>query len=205
MVHTAIELPIERMSLDDWASLPEDEEGELVDGRLVAEEMPDAIHETVVSWLVRVLGAWIIERGGFVFGSELRYGVSSRRGRKPDVTMYLPGAKLPRRGVVRVPPSLAIEVVSPTPRDGRRDRVEKPDEYARFGIKHYWIVDPEERTLELFELGADGRYVRARAAADGKLDGISGLEGLTLDLDALWSEVDRLGTEDDAPPDEEQR
>lgn len=137
----------------------------------------------------------IVGRGGFVFGSEVKYGVSERRGRKPDVTVHFPGGPgLPRRGLVRVPPGVAIEVLSPSPRDGRRGRVDKPDEYAQFGVRFTWIIDPEERTLEFFELGLDGRYVRAMGAADGTV-APPGCEGLVLELDALWAEVDRLGEE----------
>lgn len=195
-----ISLPRREMTIDEWARLPEDEAGELVDGWLANEELPDLIHETVVSWLIHVLRSWVIARGGFVFGSEARFVVAERSGRKPDVTMYLPGGRpLPRRGAVRIPPDVAVEVVSPTPRDGRRDRVEKPDEYARFGVRFYWIIDPEERTLEMFELGTDGRYVRALAAADGKVQGVPGCGELVLDLDALWAEVERLAAYNHGP------
>src|SRR5262245_42988688 len=108
---TAAEHPNERrMTIAEWCALPEDEPGELVDGLLVEEEMPDLIHETVVAWLVRMLGAWIVPRGGFVFGSEAKFRVKPTTGRKPDVTAYLPGKILPRRGAVRVPPDVAVEV-----------------------------------------------------------------------------------------------
>jgi Uma2 family endonuclease len=183
------------MTLAEWAALPEDEPGELVDGRLVEEEVPDLLHESTVSWLIGVLRGWLIARGGFVFGSEAKFEVSEARGRKPDVSFYLPGARLARRGAVRIPPYVAIEVVSATRRDRRRDRVEKPDDYARFGIRYYWIVDPEARTVEMFELGSDGRYVRALAAAGGVLADVPGCEGLTLELDSLWAELDRLEDE----------
>src|SRR5262249_46621439 len=52
-----------RMSLDEWASLPEDEPGELVDGLLVEEEVADWDHEDVVAWLMLLLGAWVVARG----------------------------------------------------------------------------------------------------------------------------------------------
>jgi Uma2 family endonuclease len=184
------------MSVVDWAAMPGDEPGELVDGRLVEEEVPDLIHETVVSWLVFVLRTWLGSRGGFVFGSEAKFAVRPRRGRKPDVSMFLPGGPPPpRRGVLRVPPSVAIEVVSALPRDRPRDRVEKVEDYSAFGVRWYWLVDPELRTLEVLELGDDKPYAHALGASSGVVE-VPGCAGLMLDLDAMWSEVDRLGAEE---------
>lgn len=187
------------MSLDDWAAMPEDEPGEFVDGRLVDEEMPSYEHELIVAWIIRMLGNWLAHRGGLVGGSEAKFAVLPGRGRKPDVSAYLPGSRRPpRQGIIDVPPDIMVEVVSPTPRDGRRDRVEKLKEYAAFGVRWYWLVDPRLRSLEVLELGSDGRYVHALDAIEGQVHSVPGCEGLTLDLDALWSELDRL-----APPSDE--
>lgn len=189
------------MTVAEWACLPEDQEGELVDGRLVEEEMPDAVHETVVAWLVEVLRRWVRPRGGRAFGSELRLVVSAQRGRKPDVTLWLAGRPVPPRGPVQVPPDLAVEVVSRRPEDVRCDRIEKLREYAVFGIRWYWLIDPDARTLEIFERGADGRYASALGASAGVVDPVPGCEGLALDLDALWAEIDELlaaAADDDA-------
>lgn len=180
-------------SLEDWLALPEDEPGELVDGRLEEEEVPDYVHELLVALLIHLFGDWIFPRGGLVAGSDAKFAVGPDRGRKPDVTVYFPGSQRPpRRGLVRVPPDVAVEVVSPRPRDGRRDRVEKMDDYASFGVRYYWILDPELRSLEIFELGADGRYTRALGASAGTLETVPGCEGLVLDLDALWARIDDL-------------
>ncbi len=180
------------LTVAEWAARPEDEPGELVDGRLVEEEMPDLVHETVVSWLFGVLRPWLRGRGGKLFGSEVRLRVSTSRGRKADVLGWFPGhPRLPGRGAVGIPPDLLVEVISPTPADDRRDRIDKAEDYARFGVRWYWLVDPDARTLEILEL-ASGRYERALVASRGRLDAVPGCPALSLDLDALWAEVDEL-------------
>lgn len=186
----------ERLTVQEWAALPEDEPGELCDGALEEEEVPDLTHETAVLWLGALLRAWAVALGGFAFGSEARYALSSLRGRKPDLSVFFPGRPpLPRRGAVSIPPDLAVEVLSPSATDQRRDRITKLAEYAAFGVRFYWMLDPAARTLEILELGADGRYVHVLGAADGKLSEIPGCPGLALDLDELWREIDRLGPE----------
>ena len=122
------------MTLAAWAAMDEDDDqrGELVDGRLVEEEDVGAEHDIVTAWLIRLLADWLDARGGFVGSSDTRFGVSTTRGRKPDTYAYFPGRKPPRRGLVTLPPDIMIEVVSPTPRDARRDRIEKMREYAAY-------------------------------------------------------------------------
>ncbi len=182
----------DELSLDAWANLPEDEPGELVDGVLAEEEMPSYVHEILVALLIHAFSGWTLPRGGLVAGSDAKFAVSPHRGRKPDVTVYLPGSPLPPpRGAIGVPPDIAVEIASATPQDGRRDRVEKVADYAAFGIRFYWLLDPQLRSLEILELGPGG-YVHVLGVTDGVVEGIPGCEGLTIDLDALWATVDRL-------------
>ena len=58
--------PSRELSLEDWIRLPEDVGGELVDGRLMEEEIPDPIRGLAISWLIAVLGAgvayyWLVD------------------------------------------------------------------------------------------------------------------------------------------------
>lgn len=186
---TAIGAPA--LTLEAWGELSEDEPGELVDGCLQEEEVPTRVHEAAVAWLLYALTRWGRPRGARTYGSELKLAVSPARGRKPDLNLFLAGtARSPGRAKLqRHPPDVVIEVISPSPADARRDRVEKPDDYAAFGVRFYWIVDPELRTIEILERGEDGRYVRALAASTATVTP-PGLEGLALDLDALWAELD---------------
>lgn len=187
----AIPAPERELTEDEWAAMGEDEPGELVGGRLVDEEVPDVVHEVVVTWLSVYLGAWLLPRGG-VIGGAARFLVGADRGRKTDVFVFMPGSPKPRRrGPSRRAPDIVIEVVSPTPRDVRRDRIDKTAEDAAFGVKWYWIVDPDARTVEIHERGADGRYVHLVGATDVQLT-VPGCAGLTLDLADLWKQVDEL-------------
>jgi Uma2 family endonuclease len=184
------------MTIDAWGALEEDVRGELVDGRLVEEETGSFLHELAVVWLSTCFKVWLSGRGGFVFGSDAKFAVRPTRGRKPDLSVFLAGTpKPPRHGVCRTPPDIMVEVITATPKDARRDRIEKLREYAAFGVRYYWLLDPVLQTLEILELGADGRYVHALDASAGRLEPIPGCEGLVIDLDALWREAAELEAE----------
>ena len=49
-------------------------------------------------------------------------------------------------------PALAIEIVSPGKENARRDREVKRQVYGKYGVREYWIVDPEKRALEIYRL-----------------------------------------------------
>jgi len=175
--------------------LDEDDEGEFVDGQLVEEEVPDFTHELTVTWLIGVLRTWLAGRG-FVAGSELKILTSVSRGRKPDLVVILPESKPPpRTGPLREPPDILVEVVTPTPRDERRDRIEKMAEYARFGVHYYWLVDPALQAFEIFARTPAGNYEKLVGMTAGRIAPVPGCSGLSIDLDALWAELARLADE----------
>jgi Uma2 family endonuclease len=191
MSHRAAQLERPRlMTLEEWADLDDEVEGELVDGLLEEEEMPSFLHEMIVGWLIETLRGWARRRGGRVAASEAKIAVGPRRGRKPDVSVYV-RSQMPAAAdrLITVAPYLVVEVTSPRPRDTRRDRVDKLGDYARAGIRYYWILDPQLRSLEVFELSRGGRYAVALTAAGGRTR-VRGCPGLVVDLDALWREVD---------------
>jgi Uma2 family endonuclease len=144
------EQAVRAATLEEWLELDEDVPGEWVGSRVVEEEVPDAVHELTISWLIALFRPWLGQRG-FVFGSELKLVVAKDTGRKPDIVVFLPGSPAPpRTGPITLPPDLVVEVVTPSPRDERRDRIEKMAEYARFGVPHYWLVDPALGSVEIF-------------------------------------------------------
>lgn len=181
-----------RMTFEQWANMDEDEPGEFVDGVLVEDEDSTILHEVVVSRLICELSHWANSRGWLVFGSGLKIRVSDTRGRKADVSMYPQGTRFRNAAFVAKPPMLIVEVVSRASRDVKRDRLEKRREYAKFGVQHYWLVDPDARLFEFLTLGPDGRWrEETESASDGRVQ-VAGFDGLILDLDELWAEADRL-------------
>jgi Uma2 family endonuclease len=55
-------------------------------------------------------------------------------------------------------PDLLVEVLSPGNKD--HDLIKKKDLYERFGVKEYWIIDPETKLALCFQL-VSGKYVKA--------------------------------------------
>jgi Uma2 family endonuclease len=106
------------------------------------------------------------------------------------VSVYVRG-RLPalHDSLVTVAPHIVVEVVSPRARDARRDRIDKQRDYARAGVRYYWILDPQLRSLEILARGGSGRFGIAIAASAGKV-AVPGCPGLIVDLDVLWQEID---------------
>ena len=151
--------------------------------------MATALHEIIVRRLLVWLDAWVTARHGQVFGSELKLAIAPRRGRKPDLSVFTTEQPNLDDAVVHARPFLVVEVLSPRPRDVRRDRLDKMRDYATLGAKNYSIVDPQLHTFEMLRLKA-GEYVHATPVAEKPRP--AGFPGLILDLPALWAEVDRV-------------
>jgi Uma2 family endonuclease len=64
-------------------------------------------------------------------------------------------------------PELVIEIVSPGRENEDRDRVAKRQVYGRFGVAEYWIVDPQQQTVEIYRLAKRSlRLVKRLGVAD---------------------------------------
>lgn len=105
---------------------------------------------------------------------------------QPDL-LYLTKGRLKQVSKhVTGPPSLVVEVLSPS--TANRDRQEKLDLYAKFGVPEYWIVDPEMRSIE-FLVNDGGRYVVVTAREDVYRSGVT--PEIEIRLADFWGEVER--------------
>ena len=63
-------------------------------------------------------------------------------------------------------PDLVIEIVSPGSENSQRDRTIKRRLYGKHGVKEYWILDPETRTVEVYR--PRGKYLALAATLTGR-------------------------------------
>jgi Uma2 family endonuclease len=174
---------------ENFIELDEDDPRELLDGRLVEIEVPTWTHERIVAALIAILGTWAWTwKAGQVLGSGYRLRIDDRRGTMPDVQFYRTGNSPAGQeaGLERGRPDLVIEVISPSSRS--KDSVRKLHDYAALGVPEYWLVDPEARTLERLVL-RDRTYSIVEALEGATFFRPSSFEGLEIDLDRLWEEI----------------
>ena len=81
--------------------------------------------------------------------------LSPHRVMQPDVAFIAQDRLRIIDRAIKGPVDLAVEVISLGTRN--RDRIEKRDLYEQYGVKEYWIIDPEAQTVEVLYL-EDGRY-----------------------------------------------
>lgn len=93
---------------------------------------------------------------------------------------------LPREAFVTVPPDWVCEVLSPSTEGF--DRVQKLTIYARAGVRHTWLVNPDQRTLEVLRLGSDG-WIRVAAHQDDERVRAEPFDAIELDLSVLWADA----------------
>jgi Uma2 family endonuclease len=125
---------------------------ELTDGWLEILPMPDLLHQRIVKFLLRCLDVFIIplNRGEAQAAPlPVRFGLGKYR--EPDIGYF----EAHRIMDARTPPDgadLVMEVVSPGQKNRERDLVDKRRDYAKAGVREYWIVDPKEETITVLTL-----------------------------------------------------
>ena len=82
---------------------------------------------------------------GILVVTEQRVQVKARRFRVPDI-LVLTGP--PTGPIIKEPPFLCIEILSPSDRMGEmQDRI---DDYLDFGVRYVWLIDPRKRRAFLY-------------------------------------------------------
>jgi Uma2 family endonuclease len=72
---------------------------------------------------------------------------------QPDITVVCDKKKIDDKGCIGSP-DLVLEILSPFTRD--KDLKRKFVLYQKYGIKEYWIVDPDKNTVAVYFLSQEG-------------------------------------------------
>jgi len=137
----------------DLVALPADgKRYELHEGEIYVTASPRPRHQMVVGNLYLIMAEHVRRLGlGEVFLSPIDVILADVTVLEPDL-VYLDAGRMDRvsdRGI-EGPPTLAIEVLSPT--TASTDRGIKRQLSARYGVPHYWIVDADARVIETYHL-----------------------------------------------------
>jgi Uma2 family endonuclease len=151
----------------DYEALPADgRRYELHDGELSVTPAPGTRHQRISSALNSMLKGHVGARGlGEILYAPIDVILADTTIVQPDL-VYLDAIRaglVSERGI-EGPPTLVVEILSPSTTN--IDRRTKRRLYQRFGVPHYWIVDPESRTIEAFGLAESEYRLAARAAGD---------------------------------------
>jgi Uma2 family endonuclease len=147
--------PAGTWTYEDLFALPDDgRRYEIIEGELYEMPSPNLAHATVIANLITMLIPLVAKLGGRWFTAPLDVFFQGADPVQLDIVVILPDwtGHLARRGPEGAP-DLVVEVLSPSNRG--HDLLTKRALYARGGVREYWIVDPEARTLEILALDRD--------------------------------------------------
>ncbi len=171
----------------DYAALPDDgHRYELIDGELVMTPAPGYAHQRVLARLVSILDSHVCAKNlGELLFAPLDVILSESTTVQPDIVFLAHDRErqVRKRGI-EGPPSLVVELLSPNRLE--HDLEVKRELYFRYGVPHYWIVDPEQRTLERLVLEADG-YRRDAAFSRDDAAALRPFPDLVIALAKIWS------------------
>jgi Uma2 family endonuclease len=157
---------------EDLLAMPDGDQYELVDGNLVERNMgaQSSLIGGEIDYRIRIFNEE--HRLGWAWPADCSYQCFPDRPslvRKPDVSFLrfgrLPDEQIPE-GHLRIPPDLAVEVLSPNDLDYETDQ--KIEQYLAAGVQLVWVVNPESRTILIYRADGTIHGLRERDELSGE-------------------------------------
>lgn len=156
---------------------------ELWDGKIIMSPAPSFFHQEIVLRFYEVLVQFVRKHQlGKVTTAPVDMILSEHRVVQPDVAFISRERLNIIQDAIHGPVDLAVEVVSLGGR--QRDRIEKKDLYEQYGVKEYWLIDPEAGTVEVFSWNK-GVYTLAGQYRSGETAASEILKGFEIAVDAI--------------------
>jgi len=182
--------PAERTATyEDLLQVPDNLVAEIIGGRLYATPRPAPKHARASSSLGMEVGGpydkgkggpggwWILDEPELHLGDDILVPdlAGWRRERMPS---------LPDTAWFDLAPDWICEILSPS--TARLDRAEKMPRYAAQAVRWLWLIDPDVRTLEAYEL-RDGQWVLLTVLDEDKPVSVAPFDEIEFPLSALWA------------------
>jgi Uma2 family endonuclease len=136
----------------DYLNTPDDERYELIEGDLLMTPSPVTRHQRISRKILISLDKHVTDNDlGEVFDAPFDVYLDNENVVQPDI-LFVSKERLDIIGEKNIQgvPDLVTEIISES--TAYRDLVQKKKLYARFGVKEYWIVIPEESSVDIFTL-----------------------------------------------------
>ena len=152
----------------DYYSWDDGKRYELIDGAAyLMEPSPKWEHQDVSTQLISQINGYLKGKPGKVFQSpfdvRLNADADDDTVLQPDIVVFCDRSKLSGTGCVGAP-DMVIEILSPSSRS--RDKLVKFNQYLLAGVREYWIVDPDEKTVQACILKHGGYDIIMHVEAD---------------------------------------
>lgn len=174
-----------RFTYGDYLLLDDDRRYEVVDGELLMTPAPTPHHQQVALTLARRFADFVESRRlGTILIAPCDVVLSEINVFQPDILLI----SVERRALIEEKkiagaPDLVVEVLSPSTE--QRDRIAKAKQYARFGVREMWLVDPAAKTIEVLVQTAEG-FRREGLYGAGQTVRSAILVGLEFPLDSVF-------------------
>jgi Uma2 family endonuclease len=152
------------MTVADLEAMPEDgNRYEVIEGELFVSRAPGLPHQIISGNIFYSLKRYLVDNPIGVVVTTPGLILSQYSGVIPDIVFFSHqrGAEIIERERLVAAPEIAIEILSRGSDNIARDRVAKRQLYAKHGVKEYWIVDGENRAVEIYRLKDHGLELAA--------------------------------------------
>lgn len=178
---------------EDILNWPGDERVELIDGEpYLIRSSPSSEHQTISLELILQIGSYLRGKKCRLYHAPYDVRLFEKDGDQPyqvdtvvqpDLLVVCDPSKVDSNGC-KGAPDLVIEILSPSTR--QHDRLTKLNLYRRAGVKEYWIVDPEEKTVIVMTLEDGEHYAPTAYSANARVP-VGVLEDCVIDLGPVFA------------------
>ncbi|MCL1808354.1 MAG: Uma2 family endonuclease [Clostridiales bacterium] len=180
----------EHYTYSDYASWNDGNRCELIDGVVyMMSPAPTREHQAASMAISSQLYNYLKGRQCAVYHAPFDVRLNAAGDRddtvvQPDIVVVCDKAKLDRKGCNGAP-DMVVEILSPSTLS--RDRVLKLNKYLQAGVREYWIVDTEGKTVSVHLL-EDGRYV-INAYGETETIPVKTISGCQIDMREVFADI----------------